>query len=91
MLRKFPPIRPRWRCTDKIANADTCLAGPALTNASALKSLRMPRTVKMAAKWLGPCAAGQRPGDMPGGQKMNILDLQGAMPGAAGGAMAPHQ
>jgi hypothetical protein len=69
------------------------LVGPALTDASALKSLRTPRTVKMAAKWLGPGAAGQRPGDMimPGGQKMNILDLQGAMPGAAGGAMAPHQ
>jgi hypothetical protein len=54
-----------------------------------------PRTVTMTAKWLGPCAAGQRPGDMimPNGMKMNMLDLQKGMPGAAGapgGAMAPH-
>lgn len=35
-------------------------------------------TLTMAAKWLGPCAAGQKPGDMimDGGFKMNILDLQ---------------
>jgi hypothetical protein len=49
-------------------------------------------TMTMAAKWLGPCAAGQRPGDMimPNGMKMNVLDLQKgvlpsgmpAMPGA---------
>ena len=32
----------------------------------------------MAAKWLGPCAADQKPGDMimPGGFKMNILEMQ---------------
>jgi hypothetical protein len=32
----------------------------------------------IAAKWLGPCAKGQRPGDMimPNGMKMNILDLK---------------
>jgi hypothetical protein len=32
----------------------------------------------VAAKWLGPCAAGQRPGDMimGNGMKMNILDLK---------------
>jgi hypothetical protein len=36
----------------------------------------------MQAKWLGPCAKDQRPGDviMPGGMKINILDI-GAMPG----------
>jgi hypothetical protein len=30
------------------------------------------------AKWLGPCAAGQRPGDviMSNGMKMNVLDLK---------------
>jgi len=30
------------------------------------------------AKWLGPCAAGQRPGDiiMANGMKMNVLDVQ---------------
>jgi hypothetical protein len=33
--------------------------------------------MKIAAKWLGPCGAGQRPGDMimSNGMKMNILDL----------------
>jgi hypothetical protein len=40
--------------------------------------------MKIAAKWLGPCAAGQRPGDMimANGMKMNVLDLQ-KPPGAA--------
>lgn len=40
----------------------------------------------MSAKWLGPCAADQRPGDMimPNGMKINILDLQKrGLPGAA--------
>ncbi|HXZ21173.1 MAG TPA: DUF3617 family protein [Pseudolabrys sp.] len=34
----------------------------------------------IAAKWLGPCATGQRPGDvmMGNGMKMNVLDLQNA-------------
>jgi hypothetical protein len=29
------------------------------------------------AKWLGPCAAGQRPGDvtMANGMTMNVLDI----------------
>lgn len=36
----------------------------------------------IAAKWLGPCAADQRPGDMimSNGMKMNVLDMQKAMP-----------
>lgn len=31
------------------------------------------------AKWMGPCKAGQKPGDieMPGGTKMNVLELHG--------------
>jgi len=35
-------------------------------------------TMTMAAKWLGPCAADQKPGDMimGNGLKMNILDMQ---------------
>jgi hypothetical protein len=45
-------------------------------------------SMTMTAKWLGPCAAGQRPGDMimPNGMKMNILDLQKGMrpPGMPG-------
>ena len=34
--------------------------------------------MKIEAKWLGPCAAGQRPGDviMGNGFKMNMLDMQ---------------
>jgi Protein of unknown function (DUF3617) len=42
-------------------------------------------TITMAAKWLGPCAADQKPGDMimPNGMKINILDVQKRfMPGA---------
>lgn len=49
------------------------------------------QTITIAAKWLGDCAAGQRPGDMimPNGMKMNILDMQKNMqqhgpPGAFG-------
>lgn len=35
-------------------------------------------TMTLTAKWLGPCAADQRPGDMimPNGMKVNILDIQ---------------
>jgi Protein of unknown function (DUF3617) len=37
-----------------------------------------PSHMRIEAKWLGPCAAGERPGDMimGGGFKMNILDMQ---------------
>jgi uncharacterized protein DUF3617 len=42
-------------------------------------------TMTMAAKWLGPCAAGQKPGDMimANGMKINVLDMQkrGGAPG----------
>lgn len=46
--------------------------------------------MKVAGQWLGPCAAGQKPGDMimPNGMKMNVLDMQKRMPGATG---APPQ
>ena len=32
----------------------------------------------IAAKWVGPCAKGQRPGDimMGNGMKMNVLDFE---------------
>lgn len=35
-------------------------------------------TITMNAKWLGPCTAGQKPGDMimANGMKINILDMQ---------------
>jgi Protein of unknown function (DUF3617) len=37
----------------------------------------------MNAKWLGPCARGQRPGDiiMPGGMSINVQDMQQRMRG----------
>jgi hypothetical protein len=36
------------------------------------------RTITIAAKWIGPCAADQKPGDMimANGMKMNIMDAQ---------------
>jgi hypothetical protein len=52
------------------------------------ESERMPggqMTMTIAAKWLGPCTADQKPGDMilGNGRKMNILDMQkgGVSPG----------
>jgi hypothetical protein len=42
----------------------------------------------LTARWLGPCAADQKPGDMimPNGTKMNILNMPKArgQPGTAG-------
>lgn len=37
-------------------------------------------SMTLSAKWLGPCGAGQKPGDviMPNGTKFNILDLPNA-------------
>ena len=53
-----------------------------------------PRTINIDAKWLGPCAADQKPGDtiMPNGVKMNVLDMKkGAPPPATPGAPPPQQ
>jgi hypothetical protein len=53
-----------------------------------------PATV--TAKWLGPCAADQKPGDMimPNGMKMNIQSMQnmqkGMVPPGAAGAPPGH-
>jgi hypothetical protein len=50
-------------------------------------------TLTIAAKWLGPCAADQKPGDMimGNGMKINILDMQKrGQPGAPGSPMAPR-
>lgn len=40
--------------------------------------------MSIAAKWLGPCAAGQKPGDMimANGMKINVLDMQRFQHGA---------
>jgi Protein of unknown function (DUF3617) len=42
------------------------------------------KTIVITAKWIGPCAADQKPGDMimANGMKMNIMDMQ--KPGAPG-------
>ncbi|MGZ3409106.1 MAG: DUF3617 domain-containing protein [Xanthobacteraceae bacterium] len=47
-------------------------------------------SMTLQGKWLGPCAADQKPGDMilPGGTKMNVLDLQRRGQGGAGGPPA---
>lgn len=45
-------------------------------------------TMTIEAKWMGPCKADQKPGDMiiGNGMKMNINDMsKGGMPGAPGG------
>ena len=51
------------------------------------------RTMTMSARWLGPCAADQKPGDMimANGMKMNILDMQrrGGQPSPSGMPGAP--
>lgn len=46
--------------------------------------------VAMEAKWAGACKSDQKPGDMimPGGMKMNIVDIQKVRQGG-GGMMAP--
>ena len=51
------------------------------------------RHMAIVAKWIGPCAKGQRPGDvmMGNGMKMNVLDLQkkqGSPPAQKSGALA---
>jgi hypothetical protein len=50
-----------------------------------------PRTTNMTAKWLGPCAADLKPGDMilPGGRKFNVNDARGALPPGLGAPAAP--
>ena len=56
-------------------------------------SLPAARTITLEAKWLGPCAADQKPGDMlmSNGVKMNIIDMQKAMrPPGAPGAQPGH-
>jgi hypothetical protein len=60
---------------------------------SEVKGVPTPRNVTMSAKWLGPCAAGQKPGDMvlPNGKTVNIVDMERAMRGVFGGSSAPNR
>jgi hypothetical protein len=48
---------------------------------SEVTGIPTPRNVTMSAKWLGPCAAGQKPGDMvlPNGRTVNVMDIQRAL------------
>jgi hypothetical protein len=64
-----------------------------VTMTSRVQGQPAPPPITATAKWLGPCAAGQRPGDiiMANGKTMNILDLQKAMPGTRTVPAAPHQ
>jgi hypothetical protein len=53
----------------------------------ASKSDAGPINMTITAKWLGPCEAGQKPGDLilPGGMKINLRDMQNRV-GTPGGA-----
>ena len=63
----------------------------------AIPGLEATTNMTIEAKWAGPCKADQKPGDMimPGGQKVNIVDLQRmqqqmqGMPGAPPGMRPP--
>jgi uncharacterized protein DUF3617 len=64
-----------------------------LVMTSEVKGVPTPRNVTMQAKWLGACAADQKPGDMvmPNGKTVNIIEMERAVRGVFGGASAPHQ
>lgn len=51
------------------------------------------RSITIDAKWLGPCAADQKPGDtvLPNGQKMNVLEMQKGAGSPGAPATAPKQ
>jgi hypothetical protein len=76
----------------KTATAHTVITGDfnsaytmtVTSRSDALRGTAMNMTLE--AKWLGPCTAGQKPGDviMPGGLKVNIRDLQKLWIGSAG-------
>jgi hypothetical protein len=59
----------------------------AYTMMVASKSDAGPINMTIAGKWLGPCEAGQKPGDLilPGGMKINLRDM-GGRAGLPGGA-----
>jgi hypothetical protein len=67
-------------------------SGYTMVMTSVVKGVPTPRNVTMSAKWLGPCAAGQRPGDviMANGKTFNIIDMERAVRGVVGGASAPN-
>jgi hypothetical protein len=50
----------------------------------ALISTPRDSTTTIEAKWVGDCKADQKPGDivMPGGMKMNVMDIKAMMPKA---------
>jgi hypothetical protein len=65
-------------------------SGYTMTMTSQGDGIPAARTMTMAAKWLGPCAADQKPGDMimPNGTKINLVDMQ-KRAGALGVPMPP--
>jgi hypothetical protein len=58
-------------------SAYTVKIATTIEGGAARPSLSGKTNMTIEAKWLGPCKAGQKPGDieMPNGMKMNILDL----------------
>jgi Protein of unknown function (DUF3617) len=53
-------------------------SGYTMTMTSQGDGIPAARTMTIAAKWVGPCAADQKPGDMimPNGTKINLVDMQ---------------
>ncbi len=51
-----------------------------------------PINMTIAGKWLGPCEAGQKPGDLilPGGMKLNLRDMANRPGGPGGPPPAPR-
>jgi hypothetical protein len=62
----------------KVEVNSTRAGGPPMPGMPAGGSTRM----TIEAKWIGPCASGQKPGDvvMPNGMTMNMLEMQKMMP-----------
>jgi hypothetical protein len=64
----------------------------AYTMTVASKSDIGPINMTIAGKWLGPCEAGQKPGDLilPGGMKLNLRDMANRPGGPGGPPPAPR-
>jgi hypothetical protein len=75
------PLKDRTATTHAVitGSLDNAYTMTVTSESDALPGGRM--TMTMNGKWLGPCAADQKPGDMiMGGIKLNILDMQKSSP-----------
>jgi hypothetical protein len=64
--------------TDIAGSFDSAYTMTVTTKSDALPGGATTMTMTMTGKWLGPCAAGQKPGDMVmgNGLRVNILEMQ---------------